>query len=99
MIRSIRRVAAVAALALALTAGTAAAQKAGGVLGGHLWDSPPNMSVLDGVNPLGARALMPGFNNLALFDQHAKQSRGWGVLSRLANNLSWEQDGHNANFP
>src|SRR6516164_11041873 len=75
MIRAITQVAAATALALALTGGTAAAQKTGGVLRVHLWDSPPNLSVLDGVNPLGARALMPVFNNLVMFDQHAKQSR------------------------
>jgi len=98
MIRSIRRVAAVAALALALTAGTAAAQKAGGVLRVHLWDSPPNMSVLDGVNPLGARALMPVFNNLAMFDQHAKQSRVEAIVSDLATSWTWNEDGTTLTF-
>ena len=64
MIRAIRPVTAATALAMALTGGTAAAQKTGGALRAHLWDSPPNLSVLDGTNPLGARALMPVFNNL-----------------------------------
>jgi len=75
MIPAIGRVAAATALAFMLTGGPAAAQKAGGVLRIHLWDSPPNVSMLDGANPLAARTMMPVFNNLAMFDQHAKQSR------------------------
>jgi hypothetical protein len=54
MIRAIRRVGVATALALALTGGTAAAQKAGGILKVHLWDSPPNLAMLDGANPLAA---------------------------------------------
>jgi hypothetical protein len=59
MIRTIGRVAAAMALALVLTGGSASAQKVGGVLRVHLWDGPPNLSVLEGVNPLAARTLMP----------------------------------------
>ena len=75
MIRAIRHVAVATALALMLTGGTATAQKTGGVLRVHLWDSPPHLSMIDGVNPLAARTLMPMFNNLVMFDQHVKQSR------------------------
>ena len=44
MIRAIRRFVAATVLALVLTGGTAAAQKSGGILRVHLWDSPPNLS-------------------------------------------------------
>ena len=59
MNRAIRGVAATIALALVLTGGTAAAQKAGGVLKIHLWDSPPNLSMIEGVNPLAGCTMMP----------------------------------------
>ena len=72
MIRAIGHFAIATALAFMLTGGTAAAQKTGGILRVHLWDSPPNLSMLEGVNPLAARTLMPVFNNLVMFDQHTK---------------------------
>ena len=98
MIQAIRRVAAATTLALVVTGGTAAAQKAGGVLRVHLWDSPPNMSVLDGVNPLGARTLMSVFNNLVMFDQHAKQSRLDAIVPDLAASWTWNEDGTELTF-
>jgi peptide/nickel transport system substrate-binding protein len=98
MIRVIRDIATSAALALVLTGGTAAAQKAGGVLRVHLWDSPPNLSMFDGANPLAARTMMPVFNNLAIVDQHAKQSRLDAIVSDLATSWSWNEDGTQLTF-
>src|SRR5262245_36608577 len=98
MVRAIKHIAAATALALALAGGTAAAQKAGGVLRVHLCDRPPNMSVLDGVNPLGARTLMPVFNNLVMFDQHAKQSRIETIVPDLAASWTWNEDGSELTF-
>jgi peptide/nickel transport system substrate-binding protein len=98
MIRAIRHIAAATALALVLTGGTAAAQKAGGVLRVHLWDSPPNLSMLDGVNPLAARTMAPVFNNLAMFDQHAKQSRLDAIVPDLATSWIWNEDGTELTF-
>ena len=99
MIRAVRHVAVATALALVLTWGTATAQqKPGGVLRVHLWDSPPTMSVLDGVNPLAARALMPVFNNLVMFDQHAKQSRLEAIVPDLAASWAWNEDGTELTF-
>ena len=98
MIRAIRRVAAATTLALVLAGGTAAAQKTGGVLRVHMWDSPPNLSSLEGANPLAARALMPVFNNLAMFDQHAKQSRLDAVVPDLATSWTWNEDGTELTF-
>src|SRR5262249_23269400 len=98
MIRAIRHFAIATALAVMLTGGTATAQKAGGVLKLHLWDSPPNLSVLEGVNPLAARALMPVFNNLVSFDQHAKQSRLDAIVPDLAASWTWNEDGTELSF-
>ena len=98
MIRAIRHFAVATALALVLTGGTATAQKAGGVLKVHLWDSPPNLSVLDGANPLGARTLMPVFNSLVMFDQHAKQSRLDAIVPDLATSWTSNEDGAELTF-
>jgi peptide/nickel transport system substrate-binding protein len=56
------------------------------------------MSMLDGVNPLGARALMPVFNNLVMFDQHAKQSRLDAIVPDLATSWAWNEDGTELTF-
>jgi peptide/nickel transport system substrate-binding protein len=98
MVRSIKHIAVATALASLLTGGTAAAQKSGGVLKVHLWDSPPSLSVLDGVNPLATRTLMPVFNNLVMFDQHAKQSRLDAIVSDLATSWTWYEDGTELTF-
>jgi len=64
----------------------------------HLWDSPPNLSMFDGANPLAARTMMPVFNNLAMFDQHAKQSRLDAIVPDLATSWSWNEDGTQLTF-
>jgi peptide/nickel transport system substrate-binding protein len=96
MLRAIRRVASATVLVVALIGRTAAAEKPGGVLRVHLWDSPPNLSSLEGANPLAARSLMPVFNNLVAFDQHAKQSRLDAIVPDLATSWAWNEDGCSA---
>jgi peptide/nickel transport system substrate-binding protein len=98
MTRAIQRVAAAAMMALAFAGGTATAQKTGGVLRVHVWDSPPNLSMLDGVNPLAARTMMPVFNNLVMIDQHAKQSRLDAIVPDLATTWTWNEDGTEVTF-
>ena len=98
MIRAIRHFAIATALAFMFTGGAATAQKVGGVLRVHLWDSPPNLSMLDGANPLAARTLMPVFNNLVMFDQHAKQSRIETIVPDLAASWAWNEDGTELTF-
>ena len=98
MLRAIRRVASATVLVVALIGGTAAAEKAGGVLRVHLWDSPPNLLSLEGANPLAARALMPVFNNLVKFDQHAKRSRLDAIVPDLATSWAWNEDGTELTF-
>jgi len=63
-----------------------------------VWDSPPNLSVLDGVNPLAARTMMPVFNNLVMIDQHAKQSRLDAIVPDLATAWTWNEDGTEVAF-
>ena len=75
MMRAIRRAAAVAALALLLTGGTASAQKAGGILRVYSPDSPPGLSIYEQATPWGQGPLMSVYNNLILFDQHIAQNR------------------------
>jgi peptide/nickel transport system substrate-binding protein len=71
----------------------ALAQRPGGILKVPIWDSPPNLSILDGVNPLAERTMMGVFNNLVMFDQHAKQSSPQAIVPDLATAWSWNDDG------
>jgi len=80
-------------LAAAGAGDAALAQKPGGILKIHIWDSPPNLSVLDGVNPLAQRTMMGVFNNLVMFDQHVKQSSPQAIVPDLATGWSWNEDG------
>jgi hypothetical protein len=55
-------VAAGALLILISGRGAALAQKPGGILKMYVWDNPPSMSMLDGLNPIGQRTTMGVFN-------------------------------------
>jgi ABC-type transport system substrate-binding protein len=58
MIRAIRGVAAATALALVLPGGTAAAQRAGGVLRVYSAESPPGLNIYEQATPWGQGPLM-----------------------------------------
>ena len=73
MIRAVGRLAAATTLALVLTQGTAAAQKAGGTLRIYDPDSPPGLNIYEQATPAGQAPLMAVYNNLILFDQHDPQ--------------------------
>ena len=60
MIRAITRAAAAAALALVLAGGTAAAQKAGGILRVYSAESPPGLNIYEQATPWGQAPLMGG---------------------------------------
>jgi peptide/nickel transport system substrate-binding protein len=75
MIRTIKRVSASTALALVLTGGTTAAQKAGGILRIYSAESPPGLSIYEQATPWGQGPLMGVYNNLILFDQHRYRRR------------------------
>jgi peptide/nickel transport system substrate-binding protein len=81
-------------LLLALCAGAPSfAQKSGGVLHVHALDSPPSLSMHEEVDAVPARATMGLFNNLVMFDQHAKQNSMQSIVPDLATGWSWNEDG------
>jgi len=81
------------------TGGAAFAQKQGGILKMYVWDNPPSMSMLDGVNPIGQRTTMGVFNNLVMFDQHVKQSSLESIVPDLATGWSWNEEGTALTLP
>src|SRR6516225_1239973 len=92
-------VAASAVLILISGGGAAFAQKPGGILKMYVWDNPPSMSMLDGVNPIGQRTTMGVFNNLVMFDQHVKQSSLESIVPDLATGWSWNEEGTALTLP
>ena len=98
MIRAIRGVAAATALALALTGGTAAAQKAGGILRVYSTESPPGLNIYEQATPQGQAPLMSVYNNLILFDQHVDQNSLETIGPDLATKWSWNEDGTEMTF-
>jgi len=100
MKRHPRRLAAVAAVLIALTATSVArAQKSGGILRVHAIDSPPSMSMHEEVDAVPARAAMGLFNNLVMFDQHTKQNSMQSIVPDLATGWSWSEDGKELTLP
>ena len=92
-------VAASALLILISGGGAVFAQKPGGILKMYVWDNPPSMSMLDGVNPIGQRVTMGVFNNLVMFDQHVKQSSLKSIVPDLATGWSWNEEGTALTLP
>jgi peptide/nickel transport system substrate-binding protein len=79
--------------------GPAGAQKPGGILKMYVWDNPPSMSILDGLNPIGQRTMMGVFNNLVMFDQHVKQNSPQSIVPDLATGWSWNEEGAALTLP
>jgi len=100
MKRNPRRLAAIAAVLVAMAAsGVAVAQKSGGILRVHALDSPPSLSMHEEVDANPARATMGLFNNLVMFDQHVKQNNMRSIVPDLATGWSWSEDGKELSFP
>ena len=99
MIRAVKRVAAATALALVLAGGTAAAQKTGGVLRVHVWDSPANLSILDGANPLAARTDDGGVQQSGHVRPACEAEQPHAIVPDLATGWSWNEDGTELTFP
>ncbi len=55
-------------------AGSAVAQKPGGILRMYSPDSPASMSIHEEATIVSERPMMGVFNNLVMFDQHVKQN-------------------------
>src|SRR5499427_7685133 len=100
MMLNLRAAVAASALLISISGGGAAfAQKPGGILKMYVWDNPPSMSMLDGVNPIGQRVTMGVFNNLVMFDQHVKQSSLKSIVPDLATGRSWNEEGTALTLP
>jgi peptide/nickel transport system substrate-binding protein len=82
-----------AALAALLFAGSAAAQKSGGILRLYHRDSPASMSILEEATISTVMPMMPVFNNLVVFDQHVPQNSLKSIVPELAESWSWNDDG------
>src|SRR5260370_14132674 len=96
----LRMLAATGALLLAMSAtGPAFAQKSGGVLRVHANDSPPSLSMHEESDAVPARAMMGVFNNLVMFDPHAKQNSMQSIVPDLSTGWSWSADGTPLTFP
>jgi peptide/nickel transport system substrate-binding protein len=100
MIGNFRAVALAGPLCVALFGGEAAwAQKAGGILKMYTVDSPASMSIHEEATIVAERPMMGVFNNLVMFDQHARQSSFSTIVPDLASGWSWNEDGTELTFP
>jgi peptide/nickel transport system substrate-binding protein len=95
MTRGVSRVviAALGILFCVCAAGTAAAQKPGGILRIYNRDSPPSMSILEESALSTVLPMMGVFNNLIVYDQHIAQNSEKSVMPELAAAWSWSEDG------
>ena len=90
---------AVAGVAAALTlAAPAVAQKQGGILRVAHRDSPGNMSIHEEATISVVLPMMGVFNNLAIFDPHARQNSLEGIQPELATGWTWSPDGKQLTF-
>ena len=99
MITDLRAAAASVALIAISCSSAAFAQKPGGILKMYVWDNPPSVSMLDGVNPIGQRTTMGVFNNLVMFDQHVEQSSLESIVPDLATGWTWNEEGTALTLP
>src|SRR5215469_5399371 len=74
------------------------AQKPGGILQVHEWDSPPSLSIHEEVTHATLVPMMGVFNNLAMYDQHVPQNSVASIVPELATNWSWNEDGTELTF-
>jgi peptide/nickel transport system substrate-binding protein len=92
MRRGCHRLIAAVGILIAIGCGGASAQKAGGILRMYDFDSPPSMSMLEEATAASEGPLMGVFNNLIMFDQHAKQNSLQAIVPDLATSWSWSAD-------
>jgi len=98
MYRGLRAFTAAALVVTAFGVVPSFAQKSGGILRVHAIDSPPSLSMHEEIDAVPARATMGVFNNLVMFDQHAKQNSITSVVPDLATGWSWSEDGTELTF-
>src|SRR4029077_3652174 len=81
-----------------LGGGAAWGQKAGGALKMYTVDSPASMSIHEEATIDAERPMMGVFNNLVMFDQHARQSSLSTIVPDLATGWLWNEDGTELTF-
>src|SRR6516165_3889917 len=94
MMRKLRSyVVASALLAALLAAGTALAEKPGGILQMLDFASPASMSIHEESTITAGIPMMGVFNNLVVFDQHVAQNSLASIVPDLASDWSWDETG------
>ena len=86
------------ALLSAVPLAPATAQKAGGVLKVHFFDSPPSMSIHEESTIAGQGPMMGVFNNLVMYDQSVPQSGLKSIVPDLASEWAWDEAGTSLSF-
>ena len=81
-----------------LGAGTAVAQKSGGILKIYHRDSPASMSILEEGTNSTEIPMMGVFNNLVMYDQHVAQNSLSSIVPDLATDWSTSEDGTQLTF-
>jgi peptide/nickel transport system substrate-binding protein len=85
-------------MVVALPLASAWAQKPGGILRITHRDSPASMSIHEEGTISVVLPMMGVFNNLVLFDQHARQNSLDGIVPDLATSWKWSDDGRQLTF-
>ena len=86
MFGHLRALATVGVLLLILVcgAGSALAQKSGGILKISFFDNPASMSLHEEATGAALRPMMGVFNNLVMYDQHVAQNSPDSIIPDLA---------------
>jgi peptide/nickel transport system substrate-binding protein len=88
-----------AVLLVGLTvAGSAHAQKQGGILRIYHRDSPGNMSIYEEGTISLLMPMMGVFNNLVMFDPNVRQNSLTSIVPDLAESWAWNEDGTELSF-
>lgn len=85
-------------LAVLSSANPAGAQKQGGILRVAHRDSPASMSIHEEGTISVVMPMMGVFNNLVVFDPHARQNSLEGIVPDLATKWTWSDDGRTLTF-
>src|SRR5271155_177348 len=99
MMRYLGAFAMAAPLLVAVAAETALAQKAGGILKMYSPDSPASMSIHEEATFVAEGPMMGVFNNLVMFDQHAKQDSLGSIVPPLPPRWAWNEGGAELTLP
>jgi peptide/nickel transport system substrate-binding protein len=85
-------------VALTVAAGSASAQKAGGVLKIQHMDTPPSASIHEEATVSTAIPFMAVYNNLVIFDQNVARNSFESIVPDLATKWTWSGDGKQLAF-